>query len=1053
MSPRSHALAGPAAPPIASALLALALTVLAATPAEAARAAPDTFPLGVSSPSGAVCEAVRDDDDPGAQMRGARAWDIRCRGWDATLGKLYAYSWRGPTAVAAKGLWSETLAAHADCRAPTAAKIKAVPDARLASCQAFSAHVPYLALSGVLGGRGVAAEGFASLADVLETGLGVVAGTTRPPSAIQSLSDTLATPTEDTAAGLAQTTQAAAAAPENLRERGYSRNLAWRFAEAETDFSALAQNAAAPTQTRADAYLNWALNTSNLGRFNRAGALFDEAKPFIGADAALQGEYLSYRALDLRNQKQFKAAIETAERARRVFLSLEPTADAHGDQPALTRDAGGDLVIGPRMASALESRTAFAIATLDPGARVRVQVAETYLTQATAEGALGDAAGERRDLLHASALLADPGVAQAAIWLHAQVDAELARQDEIQGRNAEAAVRLRFALQRLRQREAGSSAEAYLLMELASAETRVGDQADALRDFEQGIVIFKASRGSLGASADSADSYLRLLLERIAKDPARRDVYADRFLAAAESLGSEATADTVARLSARLDATNSTAAGLIRGLEDTRRQLRLAQAEIAQFQAQGGYTPAVRASKEEEVKSLTAQAQTLEQKVAVADPRYGQLVTTEVSLKALQAKLRPGEVFVKIVLLDQGGYGIAIGQTWAEPYRIDMSRAAAEDAVTRLRKPFEARGYLPAYNVAASYDFFQAMFGPVRDRMLGATHVIYEPDPAILSLPIAALATDAKSVDLIAARRAAIRAKGEGVLSYDGVDWLGRTAQTSLVVSAVSFVQARDQPPSTARNPFLGFGDSVQAQPSDSHAFDSVVHRGGDQSSLVDDEVCRATRTALLDLAPLKEASEELSSVGASLDAGPRSDVTGAAFSDGEIVQRGDLDQYRVVYFATHGLLPEPGGCLPEPSLLTSVDDAIAGSDGLLTASKILGLKLNADLVVLSACDTGGGVTGELDRTGLGGAGESLSGLTRAFIYAGARSLLVSQWQIDSHATVRLMTTLFRTKAATLGGGMMAAMNTLMTSDQYSHPYYWAAFTIVGDAARPMPVG
>ena len=340
--------------------------------------------------------------------------------------------------------------------------------------------------------------------------------------------------------------------------------------------------------------------------------------------------------------------------------------------------------------------------------------------------------------------------------------------------------------------------------------------------------------------------------------------------------------------------------------------MRLKEAEIAQLQAQNAYPPPVQAARLAELKTLNTQAQELEQKVAASDPRYGQLVTTEVSLKTLQAKLKPGEVFVKVVLLDQGGFAVAVGPDWAKPYRIALDQGSAEDAVTALRRPFETENRLPAYDVGASYKFFEAVFGPVQDQLLKADHIIYEPDPSILSLPISALATDPKSVALIAARRASIRAKGEGVLSYNGVDWLGKSAETSLVVSAASFVQARDVPPSPAPKPFLGFGDSLKPQASDPRAFASVVNRGGPDSSLIDDQVCRATREALLTLKPLKEASDELSSVGASLGAGPGSDVTGAAFNDAQIAMRDDLNQYRVVYFATHGLLPRPGGCLPE---------------------------------------------------------------------------------------------------------------------------------------------
>ena len=1029
-------------------LLLAAALILVASPAVAARPAPDRFPLGVSAGSGAVCEAVRDDEDPAAQIRGARAWDVRCRGWDAALGRLYSYDWRGAEAIAPQGVWTRTLAEHAQCQPPAAAQVAGLRQTRRARCSAFSAKVAYLAYAGERGGRRVAAEGFANLDDVLQTGLRIAAGAAPPPKATQVLASTGAAD----AGGLAKATAAAAASPENLRERGYSRNLAWRFSDAETDFSALAQNGAASPQVRTEALLNWALNTSNVGRFNRADAIFAEAEASAGSDPALRGALLSYRALHLRNQRRFKEAIASAQDARRVLSRLAPGDAARGSSPMVEKDASGAVVIGAGAASALRSRTSFASANLDPGSRVDVQVAQTYLTQATAETALGETAEARTSLEKARALLSGFGLSRVAVWLRVQVESELARAEQAGGRPAVARARLSLALTQLRLTQAGSPAEAYLVLELARAEAVAGDQAAALRDFAQAVTLFKSSRGALGASADSADAYFDLLLARIHDDPARAQDYADRFLSAAESLGGEGTADTISRLSARLNQSDGATAGLIRALEDTRRQVRLKEAEIAELQERGAYPAAVRSVRQEELKSLSDQSQELEAKVAAADPRYGQLVTTTVSLNALQAKLKPGEVFVKTILLDQAAYGLAVGHDWVEPYRIASTRAKAEDAVSTLRRPFETEGRLPSYDVKASHVFFETMFGPVRERLIAASHVIYEPDPGTLSLPIAALAVDEKSAELIAGRRAAIRAKGEGVLSYDGVAWLGRTADTSLVVSAASFVQARGAPASPASRPFLGFGASIQPSGSDPHAFASVVNHEGTGDAAIENEVCHATRVALLGLKPLREATQELQSVGASLGAGPNADVVGQAFSDGDLARRPDLDQYRVLYFATHGLLPRPGGCLPEPSLLTSVDDATPGSDGLLTATDILGLKLNADLVVLSACDTGGAVEGELDRSGLGGSGEALGGLTRAFIYAGARSLIVSHWQIDSAATVRLMTTMFQAKAASLGDGLRAAETQLMASpDQYSHPYYWAAFTIVGDAARPMP--
>jgi CHAT domain-containing protein len=298
---------------------------------------------------------------------------------------------------------------------------------------------------------------------------------------------------------------------------------------------------------------------------------------------------------------------------------------------------------------------------------------------------------------------------------------------------------------------------------------------------------------------------------------------------------------------------------------------------------------------------------------------------------------------------------------------------------------------------------------------------------------------------MVTARRKAARARGEGDGSYEGVHWLGRSAQTSLVVSAASFVQARKFSASAGKHAYLGFGDPELPSSDNPKAFTSVANLTG-----ADSELCQETRDALFALQPLNETSRELKAVGDSINPHDETVVSGAAFSDAAVEDRKDLDQYRVLFFATHGLLPTKKDCLPEPALLTSVGPE--SSDGLLTASKIAGLSLDADLVVLSACDTGGGLeAGVQDRTGLAGSGEALSGLTRAFIYAGARSLIVSHWSVDVHAMVELMTSMFASGAETQSGALHAADLKLMNTPTLSHPYYWAAFTVVGDGARPMP--
>ena len=158
------------------------------------------------------------------------------------------------------------------------------------------------------------------------------------------------------------------------------------------------------------------------------------------------------------------------------------------------------------------------------------------------------------------------------------------------------------------------------------------------------------------------------------------------------------------------------------------------------------------------------------------------------------------------------------------------------------------------------------------------------------------------------------------------------------------------------------------------------------------------------------------------------------------------------MHFATHGALTgqvqgaaEPGLILTPPAKGTSDPKALERDDGFLTASEIATLKLDADWVILSACNTAG-ASGET--------AEALSGMARAFFYAGARALLVSHWEVGSDAAVKLTTRAFAELKANPGIGRAEAFRISMreliekgTADE-AHPSQWAPFVVVGEGGR-----
>jgi CHAT domain-containing protein/tetratricopeptide (TPR) repeat protein len=336
-------------------------------------------------------------------------------------------------------------------------------------------------------------------------------------------------------------------------------------------------------------------------------------------------------------------------------------------------------------------------------------------------------------------------------------------------------------------------------------------------------------------------------------------------------------------------------------------------------------------------------------------------------------------------------------------------------------KPFDPR---------ASFVLYREVLSPVEDVLRGKKRLSFVLDGALTSLPPQLLVeSDPADKDL------------------RHVNWLIRQHAVTVLPSVETLKIMRSKIRTSAvQKPLIGFADPLfnpdTPRPS-AGVLASLTASRGIQGTVAD---LSTLKTAL---PQLPDTADELKRVGAGVAANPADLFFGRDATETRVKQLA-LDQYRIVYFATHGLLAgevqnfaklsaEPALVLSLPLQPTTLDD------GLLTASEVTQLKLDAEWVVLSACNTASG-----DKPGA----EALSGLARAFFYAGGRSLLVSNWVVESDSTVALMTGTFAAASdpkLSHAEALQKSMLAMIDNPQHlawADPKYWAPFVVVGEPGR-----
>jgi CHAT domain-containing protein len=596
---------------------------------------------------------------------------------------------------------------------------------------------------------------------------------------------------------------------------------------------------------------------------------------------------------------------------------------------------------------------------------------------------------------------------------------------------------------------------------------RANRDADALREFKLAVPILMAR----SRETDEDDPTIAASREQ------RTQIVVETYVALLARMGSAAGVDSAAegfRLidtirgysvqraltssSARASAQNPALAELVRKTQDLEKQI---GAQLGLLNNVLALPPEERDANaiktlQADVEKMRAARDAAKKELAAKFRDYASLVEpAPPSADDIRAVMRPDEAFVSLYFGREQSFVWAVPKSGPIAFAaIPIGAGAIEAKVLKLREALEPNvayiSDIPAFDVALAHELYSEILKPVEAGWRPAKSLIVATNGALGLLPLGLLPT----------APAEVKTGGPLFAGYRDVAWLARTHAVTLVPSAAALRTLRQLPPgSDKRERMIGFGDPIfsreqaDAAPSAADAPSPQVAMRGIPLVRRAAPQTDGVNSAQLGLLPrLPDTATELKSIALAMQADPSKALNLGKAANEETVKKTDLSKYRIIVFATHGLVPGELDGLHQPALALSAPDVAGVSgDGLLTMEEILALKLDADWVVLSACNTGAGA---------GAGAETASGLGRAFFYAGTRAILVTNWSVHSQSARELVSDLFRRQAAdaklTRGEALRAAMMALLdgagfADDKgemlftYGHPLFWAPYTIIGD--------
>ena len=438
-------------------------------------------------------------------------------------------------------------------------------------------------------------------------------------------------------------------------------------------------------------------------------------------------------------------------------------------------------------------------------------------------------------------------------------------------------------------------------------------------------------------------------------------------------------------------------------------------------------------------------------------PEYFQLIQPKApSTQEIAKLLAEDEVFVSILPMAGETYVWGIdhkGQT--KFHRSDWSEQKTNTTVDALRKTLDVAGLgkrMPKFDYQGAHAIYKAFFEPLGELTQGKKHMVVSTSSALAKLPFAVLQTQAFN----------------GANPVDA-PWLVKSMAVSHVPTASGWMSLKlfGKVPHSVE-PMVAWGDplfdgkavqkmadaaKVEKADKPSSTQVAMAEPGTTVRSVLNTRSAASLEVSDADaylnyskIPPLPETRDEVEELAKILGADAKSDLyLGANATRASVIKSstsGQLLKKQVVVFATHGLLAGDLPNLSQPALAMAATANPADSP-LLTLEDVLSLKLNADWVVLSACNTAGAD---------GRAEEAMSGLARGFFFAGSRSLLVTHWSVESESAMQLTTNAFasykKDTAMRRSEALRQSMLAVMKSPAFGHPAFWAPYALVGEGGR-----